>query len=361
MPDADKRQKSNPTIILSALVSLATLSGGPVDATEESQMNPISIDEGRFVPINGKNQWITVRGDNIGNPVLLILSGPGVALSPAAPFFETWERHFTLVHWDQPGSGATVSADPDPAQALTIERLVKDGIGVTEFVRQRLDIEELAVVGVSGGSVVGLTMMHEHPEYFSAYIGAGQFVNWSQQDALGYELLLKKSRTDGNLEAEQELLTIGQPPYQDSTTDTIKSKYHSALTLAEMKEFAEFSAIMNETLTNPSSSATYVPEGIAIQNPRTLAKAAYEDLRDELLGFDARKLPMEYVMPVFFFQGEEDYYSVTSIVQDYADEISAPHKEVVVIAGASHSVFWLRQVFLQELIRVVMPVIGKLQ
>ena len=68
------------------------------------------IDEGRFVRIGGIEQWITIRGDDRSNPVLLYLhGGPGFPMSFMAPAFADWEKDFTLVQWDQPGGGATYS------------------------------------------------------------------------------------------------------------------------------------------------------------------------------------------------------------------------------------------------------------
>lgn len=320
-------------------------------------MNTHAIDEGQFVTINGAEQWIVVRGENTENPAMMIISGPGVALSSIAPFFEAWEQDFTLVHWDQPWAGATHSANSEALGPLSVDRLVKDGMGVSEHVRQRLNKDKIAVLGISAGSIVGLKMMQERPEIFSAYIGTGQFVNWAEQDALGYKLLLEKAQAEGNDEAQQELQQIGPPPYVDSSVDVIKSKYHSAMTEGEMAAMPVFSALMMESLTNPPPEASYIPAGVALQNPRELATAAYNILRPELLTFDAYALPKEFAMPMFFFQGDQDYYSVTSSVQAYENGIVAPVKKTVVIEGGSHSVIWLRKQFLEELNRHVRPVI----
>jgi hypothetical protein len=38
----------------------------------------ISIDEGRYVEIGGIEQWITIKGENTGNPMILFIHGvPG--------------------------------------------------------------------------------------------------------------------------------------------------------------------------------------------------------------------------------------------------------------------------------------------
>ncbi len=324
-------------------------------AAEDENMSTQSIDEGLFVSINNMEQWVVLRGKDVDNPVLLIISGPGVALSSIAPYFEAWEQYFTLIHWDQPGAGATHSVSPEGQDNLGIDRLVMDGLEVVEFVRRRLDVDKIVVLGGSAGSIVGLKMMQERPGYFSAYVGTGQFVNWLEQDTLSYELLLEKARQEGNDEAEQELLEIGPPPYADSSVDVIKSKYHSALTVAEMEVFPVLSALMGEALSNPPASANYIPKGVALENPRVLATAAYDAMRSELLAFDAYSLPMVFDMPIFFFQGDSDYYSVSSSVQAYEHEITAPIKKTVLIQGGGHSVIWLRERFLEELNRHLRP------
>ena len=87
-----------------------------------------SIDEGSFVDIHGIEHWFTIRGADRTNPVLLMLGGPGAALSMLTPLYASWERHFTIVQWDQPGAGATQGKNGDATTGpLTIERLVRDG------------------------------------------------------------------------------------------------------------------------------------------------------------------------------------------------------------------------------------------
>lgn len=321
-------------------------------------MGARTIDDGFFVEINGLEQWVVIRGAADQNPALLILSGPGVALSPIAPFFEAWEQYFTLVFWDQPWSGATQALNSGAQGALTIDRLVGDGIAVAEYAKNKLGKSQIAVLGISAGSIVGLKMMQQRPASFSAYVGTGQFINWAAQDALGYDLLLEKARQEANAEAEQELLDIGKPPYADAATDTIKSSYHSALTEAEMQVFPVFSSLMVEALSNPPADANYLAPGLSLSNPRELAKSAYVALRDELIAFDAYELKADFAMPMLFLQGTEDHYSVTSVVQEYTQRISAPIAQTVLIEAGSHSVFWLRERFLAELNAHLAPAIS---
>src|SRR5688500_12127831 len=68
--------------------------------TDSGQTNPVSaqeqelaIDECSFVTINGYDQWVTIRGQNLDNPVLVWLHGGpgGSGMSAWAPLFSAWE------------------------------------------------------------------------------------------------------------------------------------------------------------------------------------------------------------------------------------------------------------------------------
>ena len=111
----------------------------------------MAIDEGLFVDINGIEQWITIRGRDRRNPVLLLLhGGPGFPMSFMAPAFASWERDFTLVQWDQPGGGATWSKNAASGHGpMNVERFVADGIAVTEWVRNRLHTQKVVLMGSS--------------------------------------------------------------------------------------------------------------------------------------------------------------------------------------------------------------------
>jgi pimeloyl-ACP methyl ester carboxylesterase len=76
---------------------------------------PNGIDEERFVRIAGIDQWITIRGQDRSNPVLLVLhGGPGSPESYLVRQFLPLERHFVVVQWDQRGSGKTLGRAGGP-------------------------------------------------------------------------------------------------------------------------------------------------------------------------------------------------------------------------------------------------------
>jgi pimeloyl-ACP methyl ester carboxylesterase len=66
------------------------------------------IYEKRFVEIGEIEQWITIRGQNKNNPAILFLhGGPDSTYTPFNSWLLDWEKYFTIIQWDQIGSGKT--------------------------------------------------------------------------------------------------------------------------------------------------------------------------------------------------------------------------------------------------------------
>src|SRR6185437_12872757 len=145
---------------------------------------PPALDQAFFGEVRGAPQWITLRGAHAGNPALMMIFGPGAALTRMAPFFAPWEQAFTLAQWDQPGGGATFARNGD--EPLSLARLAADAAAVAEIACARLGVAKLAVLGVSGGSIVALMLAKARPDLVAAFVGTGQIVHWARQAALGY-------------------------------------------------------------------------------------------------------------------------------------------------------------------------------
>ena len=87
------------TAILLILVSLISI-------TLVAQTN--AIKEEKFITLGGIEQWVTIKGNDRANPVILFLhGGPGSVMTPYADaIYGSWEKEFTLVNWDQRGAGS---------------------------------------------------------------------------------------------------------------------------------------------------------------------------------------------------------------------------------------------------------------
>jgi hypothetical protein len=73
---------------------------------------PNGIERLEKVQIGGIEQWVSIRGRDKRNPVLLVIhGGPGYVLMPMSWWSSRdWEEYFTVVQWDQRGSGKLTSS-----------------------------------------------------------------------------------------------------------------------------------------------------------------------------------------------------------------------------------------------------------
>ncbi len=311
--------------------------------------SPKGIDEAQFVTIGGIEQWITIRGWDRDNPVLLFLhGGPGDVTNPwTFALFAPWEKHFTMVQWDQRGAGRTLrKSGPAIAPTITVDRMVQDGIELTEYLLKHLGKKKIIVVGHSFGTILELGMVRARPELFYAYVGTGQIADETKNYIVAYDELLKKARAVGNQQAIDELSQVGPPPYESGRGYRVQWKWANAFEGAD--QF--LAGTIGLTLVAPGSS---VQEMNDIGDGEILSAG-------QLVGATKSRRPkelgLEFSIPVFFIQGAEDFTAPTALARSYLDAIKAPRKEFVTINGGGHfSVFMHSDQFLQELIRLVGP------
>ncbi len=311
--------------------------------------SPKGIDEAQFVTIGGIEQWITIRGWDRDNPVLLFLhGGPGDVTNPwTFALFAPWEKHFTLVQWDQRGAGRTLrKSGPAIAPTITVDRMVQDGIELTEYLLKHLGKKKILVVGHSFGTILELGMVQERPELFYAYVGTGQVADETKNYSVAYDELLKKARAVGNQQAIDELTQVGPPPYESGRGYRVQWKWANAFEGAD--QF--LAGTIGLTLVAPGSS---VQEMNDIGDGEILSAG---QLVGAMKPHGPKELGLEFSIPVFFIQGAEDFTTPTALARSYLDAIKAPRKEFVTINGGGHfSVFMHSGQFLQELIRLVGP------
>jgi pimeloyl-ACP methyl ester carboxylesterase len=76
----------------------------------------------------------------------------------------------------------------------------------------------------------------------------------------------------------------------------------------------------------------------------------------ELRAYDARRLGARFEVPFFLLQGESDVVTLTSLAEDYFEEVEAPAKELALIKDAGHfAAFTQPDRFLAELLIRVRP------
>jgi pimeloyl-ACP methyl ester carboxylesterase len=308
------------------------------------------ISESSYVTIGGIEQWVTIQGQNRDNPVLLFLhGGPGdVTSSWSFALFAPWERQFTVVQWDERGSGRTLGENgPGIGPTITVDRMVKDGIELTEYLRKHLHKEKIIVVGHSFGSVLGVKMVRARPELFYAYVGTGQVSDFPVKNYTAtYEALMKKAKALNDQRAIEELGHVGPPPYPSG--DGYRVQWRWANT------FEGANGFLGGTL-----GLALVAPGYSVKDLKDNAEGqmlSAEHLVPETQSIGQAELGLEFSVPMFVFQGEEDFTTSTELARKYVESMKAPRKEFVAIKDGGHfAVFMRSDVFLQELVARVRP------
>ena len=200
--------------LLLARRSSPVFSIAPGASTKFAQMlaitTPDGIDEGSFVRIGGIDQYISIRGDDRANPVILFVhGGPGDSMVPFAQIYRPWEKYFTVVQWDQRGAGRTFGRNGTNEAPMTIDRMARDGIEVAQYLRTHLHKDRVILLAHSFGTVLGIQMVKRRPDLFAAYVGTGQVVAKAEKERILYARLMKK------LEAAQDESGIRQAQNRD--------------------------------------------------------------------------------------------------------------------------------------------------
>ena len=280
-----------------------------------------------YVPIGGIEQWIEIAADDPANPVLLYLhGGPGASSRPAAAAWRSWQRYFTVVHWDQRGTGRTLARNGEAGcGSLSIERMVEDGLAVAEFLRSELGKDKLLLVAHSWGSILGIHMAKRRPDLFSAYVGTGQVVDMGRNEEIKYRTLLARAESDGNREAQRELTEIGPPPHSDLEAMKILVRWADAL--------ARGAGDPVKPRPNPRSPDFTAEDGEWLM--RGLGFSSGQLFR-EIAAIDLTRLGPRFDLPIFFFQGTEDLLAPIPLVEEYFSAIEAQRKEFVRFADCHH-------------------------
>ena len=285
--------------------------------------------------INGVKQWISVRGVDPKNPILLFIhGGPGSPMLPESWTFQRpWEDFFTVAQWDQRGAGKTLSLAKRRAAPLTMAQMHADADEVVKYLRVTYGKDKIFVMGHSWGSILGLTLAQRHPEWLHAYIGVGQVVDSRRNEAVGYQETLAKAREAHNQEAVAALEKIA--PYPDPGASVsfekviVERRWDRAL--GGMRYGATDDDAEEVWRLSPAYDAYDRKSADLGQMQSAVA------LLPQLATFSFDGVT-EFKCPIFILAGSDDRTTPTSIVEAYFKTIHAPQKQLFKIPRAAHYV-----------------------
>jgi pimeloyl-ACP methyl ester carboxylesterase len=315
---------------------------------------PNGIVEQRFVKIGGIDQWIQIRGEDRDNPVLLVLhGGPGWPNAVFTLPLRPWEQHFTVVQWDHRGAGKTLRRNGKAGSGeMTFDCRVADAIEVTEFLRRYLSADKVILLAESMGTLTGTPLVKLRPDMFHALVVTDLYVNMAANEARKYQLTLERLRAAGNAKGVAALEEIGADP-----TRWDLRAWNTNMAWA-----------FRTNLPTPNLDRRLLFP-LALSSPLYSLRDLYSlfagfqwsttQMFSELMAYDAWRLGTRFEVPFFLFQGERDVITLTTLAEEYFEEVEAPTKELALIPGAGHfAAFTQPERFLAELLaRVRLPAV----
>ncbi|MEG3123892.1 alpha/beta fold hydrolase [Sphingomonas sp. GB1N7] len=300
-------------------------------------VTPNGIERAEAIRIGGIRQFVTIRGADRRNPVLLILhGGPGFPEAPLAWWnTRALEEYFTVVEWDQRGSGKTyLLNDPDAvAPTMKPERIIDDAEELVAWLRSDLHKNKVFVLGHSWGSYIGLELARRRPEWLHAYIGTGQATNSPESERRGFAATLAAARAAGNRTAVAELEAIA--PYASPGKPILLKD------IAVERKWSDFfgGAMAYRNEQSDGIAARLSPDYTDEEAPRIWDGNDYSQkfLFSAIVSLDLSKIT-DLKCPLILLEGRHDLTVNSGLAHEWFERVRAPHKRFVWFENSAHEV-----------------------
>lgn len=292
-----------------------------------------SVAETRRIPINGTKQLVTIRGVDRRKPVLLWLhGGPGNLSMPLYMHYNApLEQYFTVVYWDQRGSGKSYSSRI-PTGSMTLEQFVSDAHTLTNWLKKRFGHDKILLVGHSWGGLLGMHVIAKHPTDYHAFVAVSPVTNGPESERLSYELTLKTARQKKDTAAIAVLERMGPP---------VNGLYKEGLgALRQQRNLVrKYGGVLHQTL-EPTSKIfarskeynllDYLKINKIIRLSYPLATAVWPVM-------DLKRQISTVNVPVYFYLGRYDTNCPSGLVAEYYESLRAPTKELIWFEESAHA------------------------
>jgi proline iminopeptidase len=323
-------------------------------------VTPNGVERLEKVHIGGIDQWVSIRGDDRRNPVLLYIhGGPGYVSIPMSWWFSRGlEEYFTVVQWDQRAAGKThLLSDPATiVPTLTPERMIADTEEMAAWARKEFGKDKIFVLGHSFGSFLGLQLAVRHPQWLYAYIGVCQLIDGPESERRGWHFAMDEARRAGNAEAARQLEAIapyGSPdrtiPINDIYVERKWVSYYGGV-MAYRHDNAADGDLAQLSPDYSDQEISHIWDGNKFATPYLLPTVVALDLtKTNTLS-----------VPLILLEGRHDRTVNSEVAAAWFDTVKAPEKRLVWFEHSAHiPMTEERGKFLLSLVRYALPIAEK--
>lgn len=247
------------------------------------------------------------------------------------------------MNWDQRGAGRTFGRNaPDNVDEnywienpLTLNQMVDDGIELAKYLTKHLNKKKIILIGTSWGSILGTRMVLEAPELFYAYIGHAQFVSFKENLKFAYQKTFELAKNSDDTTSLEKLESLGNPLYSNAGNLgqmlRVVKKFENENSIPAP---ANWWKIATEYDNETDQRDRYNGDDYSFLYFAGHEAFGIKPMAEEV---DFNREGLDFKIPVFFVQGEQDILTPKELSRAYFDKLSAPEKEYFLINDAGHN------------------------
>lgn len=331
-------------VVISCIVSSCSI-------TRPSPAGKNNIYIEKELTLGNSEQAVIVRGNDKNNPVLIHLhGGPGYPLFPYISNFREIENHFTLVYWEQRGTGKSFNNKLN-RRSMHTDTLLSDLNKLIDWTRNTIDSNAVYLWGHSWGSNLGMLYISNFPQKVKAYIGTGQSVNLKENERQCLSFAMQNAKAENNKKALRQLIKI----------DTVNYSLKSALKVR--KWIYTYGGIVHTNYKEKKYINTDIVKQVfktpeySFGNKWNLilnSKYSGKELWDDMMTINLFEQVKQVSCPVYFFEGKYDAIVSSKIAAEYFEKLQATKgKQLIWFNNSAHRPHIEEPMkFLSELIKV---------
>ncbi|MFV0516943.1 MAG: alpha/beta fold hydrolase [Aminipila sp.] len=287
-----------------------------------------SISELSGIEINGTNLAVMTRGHNKDNPVIIVVhGGPCCSEIPyIRKYQDDLEKEFTIVHYDQRGSGKSYHFFEDYSN-LSPSLLTEDLIELSEYISKKFNNQKIILMGHSYGTYISMQAIAKEPQLYEAFIGIGQVSDKivGETDNLNYCIEQAKLRENQSDVYYLENLRDSIETGQIIVPRNYVRKYGGAA-----RQIDETNDMLTGLLLNPEYNLMDIIKYY-------LGIARFQDsLMDEQSEYPITELVQSVDVPIYFIMGKYDHMTSVKAAKEYFNTLNAPQKEFIIYENSAH-------------------------
>lgn len=284
------------------------------------------IDVSYAIRINGINQWVSIKGEDVNRPLLLWLHGGpgGSVMNKADKFTKDLQKKFIVVQWDQRETGKTLSLNKSD-QPLTLHLFQQDTHDIIDSLLAQFHYKKLYLVGHSWGTALGFYIADKYPALLYAYIAISPMINQLESERMSLNMLKENAFKTGKKQETRELSAVSIP-FENGEQLYYDRKWLLAFTGQKL---------------------------LSITFPKKFVLAwasTWLTVFNEASAINLFEKVSEIKCPVYFFTGRQDYQTYFAITEEYYNKVMAPKKQLFWFEQSGHTIPDTEPALMQDII-----------